>query len=432
MAARRRADGPEAAWRQAPRERWLDHSRYALRYEAEDEKPVLGRLARRARTSRTAFLARSGMPWTRKAARLSVFGATGGARGSVQAAGPAPGPHGRQAAPQAMAPSQAAYAGGGASGRGRLPHLRLPRPRRLRNRALLALLTVVAVFVALYMALCSPVDRAVAFDRQTAQSLSGVLGLSTPVTPYYALLLGSDAREGDTVSRTDTIILARVDPVRGQVSLVSIPRDTMVQLEGYGTQKINAAYAFGGAPMAVQAVEQLCGVSVAQVAVIDFDGLATLVDAIGGVTVDVPVDVDDPDYTGLVLPAGTYEMDGETALAFARARHGFALGDYQRQADQQILVQAIIDKVRSHPTLVAAAASSMGDVLSTTMRCYHLVPVALRSAAGGLKVYAATIPSGTQTVDGVSYVVADQQGTLRMMEVVSSGRAPSTVANGLQ
>lgn len=304
--------------------------------------------------------------------------------------------------------------------------------RRPRHPVRLVVIALVALVVGLYAAVCAPVDRAIAFDAPTASSLRAVLSPNVPLTPSYTLLLGSDAREGDTTSRTDTIILARTDAITNTVTLVSIPRDTRVDLGAYGTQKINAAYAYGGAALTVSAVEALTGVPINQVAVIDFDGLASLVDAIGGVTVTVPVDVDDPDYTGLVLPAGTYDMDGETALAFSRVRHGFATGDYQRQQDQQIVIQAIVAKLTHSPTLLPAAASALGGTLSTTYRCWSVLPLLGRMAIGTPTMYAASIPSTTATIDGVSYVLADDAGVAQMMDIVEKGGDPSTVANGLQ
>lgn len=308
---------------------------------------------------------------------------------------------------------------------------RAMRPRREHpHRARNVLLLVLGIIVALYMLICVPIDQGIAFSDSEAQSLSGELSAHIPLTPYYVLLLGSDAREGDTVSRTDTMILCRIDPIQAKVTMVSIPRDTMVQIEGHGTQKINAAYAFGGAAGAASAVKSLLGVSINHVALIHFDGVQALVDALGGVTVDVPVDVNDPGYTGLVMSAGTYTMDGKTALLFSRVRHGFANGDYQRQQDQRILIEAIMKKALSSPLSLPTVGRAMGGLLSTTMRCYNIIPLLARLAVGTPTIYSTSIPSTTQMVNGVSYVVANQEELAAMMQVVESGGDPSTVANG--
>jgi LCP family protein required for cell wall assembly len=249
------------------------------------------------------------------------------------------------------------------------------------------------------------------------------------------LLLGSDAREGEEVSRSDTMILARIDVIANQITMISIPRDTMVQIEGYGTQKINAAYAFGGTAGAMRAVSDLLNVPIAEAAIVHFDGISGLVDALGGVTVDVPVDVYDPDYTGLVMSAGSYEMDGETALLFSRVRHGFALGDYQRQIDQQLVIKAIMDKARTlAPWDLVRVGSSMGSLFDTSMRCYDIAPILLRMLAGQATIYQTSLPSRTDMVDGVSYVIVDENDTATLMGVIDAGGDPAAagVALGLE
>ncbi|OFK22283.1 LCP family protein [Olsenella sp. HMSC062G07] len=306
------------------------------------------------------------------------------------------------------------------------------RKRRPGRIVLLVLLGLMAAAIVAYVVLLSPIDRKIALGDEDSRALSGMLSPSTPVTPYYALLLGSDRREDGDSSRTDTIMVARVDPIANKVTLVSVPRDTKVEVPGHGTQKINAAYAFGGVSGEVAAVEDLLGIRVSQVAVIDFDGLSSLIDAIGGVTVNVPVDVNDPDYTGLVLPAGTHEMDGATATLFSRVRHGFALGDYQRQADQRLLMQAIVQKLRANPTLMPAAANALGGTLSTTYHCYDLIPLLLRMSLQSPTIWSASIPSSTAVIGSVSYVIADEDATMALMATVDAGGDPSTVANGLQ
>jgi anionic cell wall polymer biosynthesis LytR-Cps2A-Psr (LCP) family protein len=143
------------------------------------------------------------------------------------------------------------------------------------------------------------------------------------------------------------------------------------------------------------------------------------------------VDINDPNYTGLVMSAGTYTMDGKTALLFSRVRHGFANGDYQRQQDQRILIEAIMKKALSNPLTLPTVGKAMGGLLSTTMRCYNIIPLLARLAVGTPTIYSASIPSTTQTIGGVSYVVANTQELATMMQVVESGGDPSTVANGL-
>ncbi|MGI6755896.1 MAG: LCP family protein [Atopobiaceae bacterium] len=307
--------------------------------------------------------------------------------------------------------------------------VRRPRTRRAHrgHGGWVVLGGIVAALVVIYLLVFSPIDRQLAFEPAESQAISHELSWNIPTTPYYVLALGSDAREGDAVSRTDTMILMRIDPIASKVTMVSIPRDTKVEIEGYGTQKINAAYAFGGTAGAIDAVHKLVGVPISHVGVVYFDGISGLVDALGGVTVDVPVDINDPTYTGLVMSAGTYEMDGETALLFSRVRHGFANGDFQRQADQRILIEAIMNKMlASGPQGIMALTSDIGSLAHTDMKCYNLIPLMLRFMLTKPTIYSCSIPSSTAMIDGVSYVIADEDALSTMMAKVDAGIDPNS------
>lgn len=312
---------------------------------------------------------------------------------------------------------------------------RPPRPdreaRASRGRGLRIhpLIIAVLLVVGLYLLVCVPIDRAISLSDSEREGLSQELSWHVPGMPYYVLALGSDAREGETVSRSDTMILVRVDPLGGKLTMLSIPRDTKVEIEGYGTQKINAAYAFGGTAGAVRAVHELTGAPISHVAIVHFDGVEQLVDHLGGVTVDVPVEVYDPYYTGLVLPAGEQEMDGATALLFSRVRHGFDLGDYQRQKDQRILIEAIMHKALALPPWkLPGLVGNMGGMLGTTMRMYSILPLLVRLKLGSPTIYQATVPSTTDMIDGVSYVIADEAGLAQMMKVIDAGGDPATLS----
>lgn len=242
--------------------------------------------------------------------------------------------------------------------------------------------------------------------------------------PFYLLVLGSDTREEGAAGRSDTIILARIDPTAQDVTLVSIPRDTQVQIEGYGTQKINAAYAFGGAALAVQTVSEFAGVPIAHVVEIDFFGFKDIVDALGGVTVNVPANTE---YQGLYIPEGEQTLNGEQALVFARCRKTYAEGDYQRTKNQRQLVQAVAKKVLNAPVSdMPGLVGSMADAVSTDMSVTELVSLAnsMRGMdAGSMKT--AVVPSHSGMEDGVSYVFAEEPAWSEMMGRVDAGEDPN-------
>lgn len=242
--------------------------------------------------------------------------------------------------------------------------------------------------------------------------------------PFYILLMGTDGRNDEEADRTDTIILARVDTSAQQVVLISIPRDTMIELDGVGTAKINAAHAYYGPAGAVEAVEEFAGVQISHYAEIDFSGFVDLVDALGGVEVDVPIEIDDEDAGGYVAQ-GLQVLDGEHALIFCRSRDT-AIGDYQRQANQRIFLQALASEILSSDVAtLTASINSISSAVSTDMTADEILSIAMSlKGMDTSSIYSYTVPSTTSTVDGVSYVVAYDDEWAEMMEIIDSGGIP--------
>ena len=291
---------------------------------------------------------------------------------------------------------------------------------------IVALCVVVGVAVALYV---NSLSDSMKIDSQQQSELDSVLSESNVQEPYYVLLLGSDARENDVASRSDTIILVRIDANVGKATLVSIPRDTKVEIEGHGTQKINAAYAFGGPAGAVEAVEKMSGVQISHYAEIHFDELEKVVDQLGGVWVDIPVSNNQTgaSNSGVELNAGMQRLNGEQALAFARERYGYNEGDFQRAENQRILVQALADTVLSlPPTELPGAVQSLASCISTDYSLDELVTLAQTfQQAEHYYFYSGMVPSTTQTIDGVSYTITLEDQWKDMMQMVDTGQDPS-------
>lgn len=194
------------------------------------------------------------------------------------------------------------------------------------------------------------------------------LGLAQPPAagaPVTVLLLGIDRRPGEGgPARMDAIIIARLDPQQRRVALLSLPRDLMVTIPGYGQARINAASVYGeiyselggGAASARNTVSALLGIPIDYVVHIDFQGFIKAVDAIGGVTVDVPRELYDPQYptmdygyTTVHFEPGPQHMDGETALKYARVRH--ADSDFERTQRQQQVILAAVAQLRGQNVL---------------------------------------------------------------------------------
>jgi LCP family protein required for cell wall assembly len=173
------------------------------------------------------------------------------------------------------------------------------------------------------------------------------------------LLLGADSRSsvGGSLAdldgqRSDSIMVAHIPADRKSVYVMSLMRDSWVDIPGHGQAKINAALSFGGVPLAVQTIETLLGSRIDHVAVIDMDGLKGVTDALGGVDIDNPVGFV---AHGNFYPQGVQRMSGEQALTFVRERYAFADGDFQRARNQQQFVKAVMGKALTAETLTNPA-----------------------------------------------------------------------------
>jgi len=172
---------------------------------------------------------------------------------------------------------------------------------------------------------------------------------SQPGSTY--LLVGSDSREGLTARerrqlgtgkaegrRTDTIMLLHTG--RGPSLLLSIPRDSIVDVPGHGTTKVNAAYAFGGPELLTETLESETGIRIDNYIEIGFGGFVSLIDAVGGIEICPDQPMKDP-LANLDIKTGCQEADGKTALGYARSRHTSTLGDIDRARHQREVVGAV-------------------------------------------------------------------------------------------
>lgn len=171
------------------------------------------------------------------------------------------------------------------------------------------------------------------------------------------LIAGSDQRTGisrsvraqlhlgsEGADASDSLMLLHTGS--GKPVLISIPRDSYVPIPGHGSNKINAALAFGGPTLLVQTVEQATGLHIDHYMSIGFGGLADVVNTVGGVHICLPAAVEDP-YSGANLKAGCQNLNGTQAIQFVRSRHAFATSDLQRIQDQRAFLQALLSKATS-------------------------------------------------------------------------------------
>lgn len=214
--------------------------------------------------------------------------------------------------------------------------------------------------VLLVLLLAWPVGLLIWANGKIQHVDAGEASLDTPGTTY--LLAGSDSRDEDEErfqndptqgQRADTIMILTV-PSSGTNSLISLPRDTYVEVPGHGMNKLNAAFAWGGPALLRETVENLTGIGVDHYVEIGMGGVANVVDAVGGVELCLDYDVDDAD-SRLVWEAGCHVSDGDTALAFARMRNADPLGDVGRTMRQQQVIQAVTSNVADPSVLINPA-----------------------------------------------------------------------------
>lgn len=267
------------------------------------------------------------------------------------------------------------------------------------------------------------IDNKISLDSTTAQQLNQVLvAPESDDEPYYVLIIGSDSRDTSDMGdgRSDTIMLARVDPAKPQVSLISIPRDSKIYLEGHGIQKINAAFQYGGPAGSVQVVSELFNVKISHYVEIDFDGFISIVDQLGGIDVDVPVDID---LWGTHISAGKQHLNGAQALIMSRCRY-LPGGDFQRVQDQRIIFQAIAKAVLSSskfdlPGLITSMASSLKSDLNSTAAINLLLKLQGLDTKNSL--YMATVPAHVLNLDNISYVDIEWPRFVIMIEQMRNG-----------
>lgn len=325
---------------------------------------------------------------------------------------------------------------------------RYVRQRKARSRKKLAFRTLTGVGLVLAAALVALVVYVASLQAQLGSGVSPELRQALSPAPldkpFYMLLLGTDksaeraqsAEFGADSSnyRTDSMILARIDPATKHVTLVSIERDTLVTIGSYGQQKINAAYSLGGAPLTVETVSKFAGVPISHYAEINFDEFVGIVDKIGGIDVNIKIDLDD-DMADLHLKAGEQTINGAQALALCRSRHAYDAyggGDYYRTANQRMVIGAILKKVlAANPVTML---TSVGDLAGSVTTDFSVVDILrLMMAFRGFNIsqdlYSGLEPTNSSYVNGTWYETVNEPAWRTMMERVDQGLSPYSDAS---
>jgi LCP family protein required for cell wall assembly len=318
------------------------------------------------------------------------------------------------------------------------PRLRIhgERRRQTLKRVLLAIAIGLLVFALgvgawAWMFLRSVQSDITASDK-TNEALARVVSKPEPKQPFTVLLMGSDARPKEEAARADTIIVAKVDPQQKKVWMLSIPRDTKANIPGHGTSKINAAAYYGGAEegpaLMVETVEEFLGVDINYYMELNFLGFQKVVDAMGGVWIDVPTDIDDwkasshsPGHRASKIDAGYQLLDGEHALTFVRSRD-YVDADFGRMRAQQLFFKALAEQSTNMGNMfkVPGLVREVSQYVVTNMSVSDIISFAqtMRGISAD-DVQTATIPGEWRS----PYVVTDEEEKARLVSAFLDGRA---------
>lgn len=235
------------------------------------------------------------------------------------------------------------------------------------------------------------------------------------------MIMGVDEREDD-VGRSDTLMIATLDPEKNQAAILSVPRDTRVKIRGYGFDKINAAYAYGGRKLTQETIENLLNTHIDHYIKINIHGFTKIIDALGGIDIDVEKRMyyEDPwdDDGGLYidLQPGMQHMDGKTAITYVRYRD--EEGDIGRIKRQQNFMKAVMDKLVS-PTIIPklpSIVSAVSESIETDMSVSEILSFlgTLQEAKeNGLK--SDMVPGKPVYIDGISYWIPDISKTRQIL-----------------
>ncbi len=312
------------------------------------------------------------------------------------------------------------------------PKMRSDRQRRRRTAKRAAVVALIALGVLLVAGVAAAVVFVQGLEREMRSEVARDPGLTQALTekapeePFNILLLGSDARPSEEAARADTIIVARIDPEAKRIWMISIPRDTRVEIPDHGVNKINAATFYGGAALMIDTVEEFLGMPVHHYMEVDFNGFQDIVDAMGGIYVNVDVRIDDwraashtANRDARIIEPGYQLLDGERALVFMRSRD-FPDADFTRMKHQQEFFKALASQSMrwSNALKLPGMAREFARNVTTDMGVGQIVSLA--QAFRGIdesNVQTTTLPGEWRS----PYVIADAEHKEYLVERVMAG-----------
>lgn len=279
------------------------------------------------------------------------------------------------------------------------------------------LLTLAFVGVTGYFLVKSHVQNPVEFIEE----------MQKPEKNIQFLLLGVDSLKSKEAenTRSDTIMLVNFNMERGNINIVSVPRDTRTSIKGRKyKEKINHSYNYGGAELTLNTVNELLGTDIKYYLTVDYTFVKDIVNTIGGVTVDVPMDMkyEDPTATPplyIDLKKGTQRLNGDEALQFLRFRKGYIDQDLGRVQAQQQFVSAFIKELKN-PKNIIKVPSMLNSYDRNTQSNMPLSAIGkmglnMRSFSSE-NINTTTLPGEPKTINHLSYVILNEAGTEKVLK----------------
>lgn len=242
------------------------------------------------------------------------------------------------------------------------------------------------------------------------------------------LLIGQDRREGESQARSDSMILCSLDRKAGRLHAISFLRDLYVPIPGHGSNRINAAYSFGGMQLLEKTIEENFGIVIDGAIEVDFQQFAGIVDLLGGVSIELRQD--EADFlnreTGSALTEGTHILTGHQALTYSRIRSLDRDGDFSRTGRQRKVIQAMLDGFRqASPGTLLSLVNQILPMIRTDLNQGQLLLLALEIVPqlSDLQLNSHRIPAdGTfsdDTIDGMQVLVADLEAARRLLQDIA-------------
>lgn len=244
-------------------------------------------------------------------------------------------------------------------------------------------------------------------------------------------LFGIDATDGET-GRSDSIMIATLDPVHNKLKITSIMRDSYVYIDGHGQDKINHAYAFGGPELAIKTLNENFGLNIEDFVSVNFSSLPTIINILGGIDIEITqeeleyinsyiddINAKDGTYSPHISYAGVQHLDGTQALAYSRIRYTSG-GDYERTQRHRTVLNALFNKLTS--TSVTSYNSLLNEVLpyvQTNLNAGDILSLGTKVLGIGNNLEQDRFPrdgygEGTM-IDGVYYLTFDKEATVKQM-----------------